>query len=175
MRKIISLLIAVIIVLCLAPNLMAQEELRFIETRQAMADNLTAVKETVNEQDWAKAKESFDKANEIWQNEVKPILDGPNTDRYKEYTDRKGEVEANLNDLGQLLVDKADGRIEEKVNATIWALSHQPRGFDVGEPVYNAWDWVFALSIGIGFCIFIICFGLYLRRSYYRRYGRQNI
>ncbi|MHC4104074.1 MAG: hypothetical protein ACYSR9_03980 [Planctomycetota bacterium] len=171
----ITYLMAVVSVLLLAQTLLAQEKI--IDVRQEMADNLTEVKEAAARDDWAGAQNSFNKAKQTWQNEVKPLLveDQAGKKRFSEYFGRMDEVEAGLNDLTQLLQTKKQPEIESKVNAIIWSISHHPRGFDVPEPRYSTWDWVFGLGIGLGFCLFAVVFGLYLRRSYYRRYARQQI
>lgn len=145
---------------------------KFIDVRQKMADSLTSLKAAVKNNHLDLAISHFQKARQTWQQEVKPlVVEGVKTDeQYREYFNRMDEVEKNLNDLGQLLENNDDDQIESRVNAIIWGISHHPRGFDVPEPKYSLWDWVFALGIGIGFCIFAIFAGLYLRRSYYRRY-----
>jgi soluble cytochrome b562 len=172
MRKIISVFIPVVL-LGLVQTVFAQEEI--IETRQEMADHLSAVKKAANAPDWAAAIESFNKAKEAWQNQVKPILTDDHekaSPRFTEYFDRIGEVEKELDELGQILASQKQGEVETKVNQIIWSISHHPKGFEVGPFKYSVWDWVFGLGIGGGFCIFAIVFGLYLRRSYYRRYKK---
>ncbi len=84
-------------------------------------------------------------------------------------------VQADIDSLALLITQKKTDQIESLVNQIIWGISHHPRGFDVPDPVYTVWDWVFGLGIGLGFCVFITCFGLYLRRSYYRRYAKKEI
>jgi hypothetical protein len=102
------------------------------------------------------------------------IVEGVKADeQFREYLERMAEVDEHLLSLSQSLEKKEAPQIEPEVNAVIWAISHHPRGFDVPQPRYSAWDWVFGLGIGIGFCLVAVVFGLYLRRSYYRRYGRQ--
>jgi len=174
MRKIIPLLLAATILL-LAQDTIAQEKI--IDVRQNMADALTSVKTAVSQNDWAEALSGFNSAKDIWNNEVKPLLieDEKTDKRFLEYFGRIGEVEDGLNSLGQLLAAKSTEEIEPKVNAIIWSISHHPRGFDVPEPVYKWWDWVFGLGIGLGWCVFAIFFGLYLRGSYYRRYKKESI
>ncbi|UCF43409.1 MAG: hypothetical protein JSV99_00305 [Planctomycetota bacterium] len=174
MRKIIPLLVAATILL-LAHNTIAQEKI--IDVRQNMADALTSVKTAVSQNDWAEALSSFNSAKDIWADDVKPLLveDEKTEKRFLEYFGRIGEVEDGLSSVGQLLAAKNTGEIEPKVNAIIWSISHHPRGFDVPAPVYKWWDWVFGLGIGLGWCAFAIFFGLYLRRSYYRRYKRQSL
>lgn len=174
MRKIILLLVAATILL-LARGAVAQEKI--IDVRQNMADALTAVKTAVSQNDWAEALSSFNRARDIWNDEVKPLLveDEKTEKRFLEYFGRIGEVEDGLNSLGQILTAQSTQEVEPKVNAIIWSISHHPRGFDVPPPVYQWWDWVFGLGIGLGWCVFAIFFGLYLRRSYYRRYKRESI
>jgi hypothetical protein len=149
---------------------------RFNDVRQQMADRLTAVKTGIRDADRTAARVSLAEAEKIWQGEVRPmILDGVKTNsQFQEYFDRIQDVEKNLATLAAELETSESGRIETLVNALIWAISHHPRGFDVPPPRYTAWDWVFGLSIGVGFCVFAIVFGLYLRRSYYRRYTRPG-
>ncbi|MHC4157636.1 MAG: hypothetical protein ACYSSO_01015 [Planctomycetota bacterium] len=180
--------------LLLAQAAVAQHgELEFIEARQEFADNLTSVKNILKDNDWTNAQQSFDKAKDEWENKVKPMIvegreaeidtarnegvenpeDAPG--KLKEYSDRISEVETNLSKLALLLKSKEAGEIETTVNAIIWAISHQPRGFDVPKRTYSVWDWVFGLGIGGGFCIFAIVAGLYLRRSYYRRYQKLGL
>ena len=174
MRKAIFLFIA-LGVLSFALNSRAQE--KFIDVRQEMANRLTAVKSAAAKTDWASALENLARAKDIWLGEVKPMInEGLKTDeKFSEYFKRMPEIEANLNSLAQILEDKNTEGIESKVNAVIWGISHHPRGFDVPNPRYSIWDWVFALGIGVGFCIFATFFGLYLRRSYYRRYKKIQI
>ncbi len=147
MRKVILLLVAVSTLL-LAQSAIAQEKI--IGVRQEMADNLTSVKTAVKDNDWAAAQDSFDKAKDTWQNEVKPLLVEDQKEekpRFQEYFGRIGEVEENLDKLAQL-VESRDAEIESQVNAIIWGISHHPKGFEVGPPKYSVWDWVFGLGIG---------------------------
>ena len=156
--------------LFVVPALLGQE--RFIDVRQNMADNLSAVKAAVKEADWEGALEKFRTARQVWETDVKPIItEGVKSDtQFQEYFDRIGEVEAGLSSTGQLLETRNAADVEAKINAIIWGISHQPRGFKVPNPRYSAWDWVFGLGIGLGFIFFATFFGLRLRRSYYRRY-----
>lgn len=146
---------------------------KFNDVRQVLADRLTAVKTAIREDDAAGAQDNLGEAKKIWEAEVKPmIVEGVKTNgQFQEYFDRIGEVETSLAALGAELEAGETQRIESLVNALIWAISHHPRGFDVPPPHYTIWDWVFGLSIGLGFCVFAVVFGLYLRRSYYRRYA----
>ncbi len=149
---------------------------KFNDVRQHMADRLTAVKTAVRAADRAAAQVNLAEAKKTWEAEVRPmIVDGVKTNgQFQEYFDRLGDVETNLTALAAELEAGETGRFESLVNAVIWAISHHPRGFDVPPPRYTAWDWVFGLSIGVGFCVFAVVFGLYLRRSYYRRYTRPG-
>jgi hypothetical protein len=158
-----------------AQNAIAQEKI--IDVRQNMADALTSVKTAVGQNDLAEALNSFNNAKDIWDNEVKPLLieDEKIEKRFLEYFGRIDEVEEGLSGLAQSLAAKKNEEVETKVNAIIWSISHHPRGFDVPKPVYQWWDWAFGLSIGLGWCVFAVFFGLYLRRSYYRRYKRESI
>lgn len=174
MRKILFLA-GILSLLFLAPVLMAQE--KFIDVRQKMADNLTEVKKAIRiHNNWEEAADYFNRVKSIWEGEVKPIIvEGIKRDsQFKEYFERMKQVDEDLSHLEQLLGNKTDQEIEQKANAIIWAISHHPRGFDVAKPRYSLWDWAFGLGIGIGFCLFATFFGLYLRRSYYRRYKREN-
>jgi len=170
-----------------------QDELAFIETRQKLADNLTAVKDSAKNNNWTNAQESLELAKKIWETDVLPmVMDGRKEEiekagqagvenpqdaegKFKEYSDRIGEVEANLTKLPQLLTSQNAGEIETTINAIIWAISHQPRGFKVPHRTYSVWDWTFGLGIGLGFCLFAVVSGLYLRRSYYRRYQKIKL
>jgi hypothetical protein len=174
MRKAIFLLVT-LGAICFVRNSLAQE--KFIDVRQEMANKLTAVKTAAAKNDWAAALENFTRAKEIWQGEVRPMItEGVKTnEQFREYFKRMAEIEENLNILVQILEGKNTEGIESKANAVIWGISHHPRGFDLPQPRYSAWDWVFALVIGLGFCIFATVFGLYLRKSYYRRYKKIQI
>jgi len=174
MRKAIFLLVTPGVT-CFVRNSLGQETV--IDVRQEMANKLTAVKTAAVKNDWTSALESFAGAKEIWRSEVKPMItEGVKTnEQFQEYFKRLAEIEENLSSLAQILEDKGREKIESKANAIIWGISHHPRGFDVPEPRYSIWDWVFGLGIGIGFCIFVIIFGLYLRKSYYRRYKKIQI
>jgi hypothetical protein len=174
MRKAFFLLVTLGI-FALAQNSLAQE--KFIDVRQEMANKLTAAKNAAAKNDWAGALENFARAKEVWQSEVKPMVtEGVKTnEQFREYFKRLAEIEENLASLAQILEGKNAEAVESKANAVIWGISHHPRGFDLPKPRYSAWDWVFALAIGLGFCIFATVFGLYLRRSYYRRYKKIQI
>ncbi|MBM3310868.1 MAG: hypothetical protein FJY80_05110 [Candidatus Aminicenantes bacterium] len=152
----------------------AQE--RFIDVRQAMADALTSVKAAAGKGDWAAAAAAVESARTIWDRDVKPlILEGVKTDAsFEEYAGRAGEVEAAVAAAGAAVAAGNAAEAELKVNAAIWGISHHPRGFDLPAPRYSAWDWVFGLSIGLGFCLFATWFGLYLRRSYYGRFPKAT-
>jgi len=171
MRK-VPFLLAVMVLFFFAQTIVAQE--KFIDVRQAMADSLTSVKTAVKNNDWDGALANFQKGKSTWEQEVKPMItEGVKTDtQYEEYFKRIAEIEGNLNNLAQSLEARKSEDIEPKVNAIIWGISHHPRGFAVPKPRYTAWDWVFGLGIGIGFCLLATVFGLYLRRSYYRRYKK---
>lgn len=193
MRKFIILLVAVTLFFSVRTAFAQVDELAFIEERQAFADNLTAVKTAVRAGDWPLAQQNFDEARKGWESDVKPMIvegrgaeiekarqagvENPEAEegKLKEYSDRAGAIEENLNKIALLLQSKKSEEIEPTINATIWAISHQPRGFDIPHRTYSVWDWVFGLGIGLGFCVFAIITGLYLRRSYYRRYQRLGL
>lgn len=159
-------------VLAFAAAAGAQE--KFIDVRQAMADALTRAKTDAAKGDWPAAAGALVSGREIWARDVQPLIrEGVKTSAdYKEYADRIGEVEASLEAAGKAVFGQDAAGLETKINAAIWGISHHPRGFDVPPPRYTTWDWVFGLSIGIGFCLFAVWFGLYLRRSYYSRYPK---
>jgi hypothetical protein len=171
MNRRLALLLAVVGLVAAAP---AQE--RFIDVRQAMADALTAAKNNAGKGDWAAAAAALESAGLIWRRDVKPlILEGVKTDpSYREYADRAGEVEGHLDGAATAAVGRNAAEVASRTNAAVWGISHHPRGFAVPAPRYTAWDWVFGLSIGIGFCVFATWFGLYLRRSYYGRYPKAR-
>jgi hypothetical protein len=147
---------------------------RFNDVRQGMADLLTAVKTASSSADYDAARTDLAGALRVWTEDVKPfILEGVRTnDQFQEYFDRIPEVEAGLAEIAREIERGDRQAVESRANAIIWAISHHPRGFDIPQPRYTAWDWVFGLTIGIGFCILAVVSGLYLRRSYYRRYSR---
>jgi hypothetical protein len=147
---------------------------KFNDVRQGMADFLTAVKTDSNTADFDSAGRNLAAALRVWTEDVKPlILEGVRTnDQFREYFDRIPEVETGLDVLARDIARGDREAVESRANAIIWAISHHPRGFDIPQPRYTAWDWVFGLSIGLGFCILAVVSGLYLRRSYYRRYSR---
>jgi hypothetical protein len=149
---------------------------KFNDVRQFLADSLTGVKTAARAADLAAARKDLKAALEAWENDVKPmIVEGVRTNsQFQEYFDRMGDVDTNLAALAVELEEGDSQKIETRVNATIWAISHHPRGFSVPPPRYTIWDWVFGLGIGLGFCVFAIIFGLHLRRSYYRRYARPE-
>lgn len=176
MRRIAPLAI-VLVLFVLAQTGLCQE--KFNDVRQRMADRLTAAKSASRSGDRAEAGKNFREALDVWHSDVKPMItEGVKSNSlYQEYFDRMAEVEENLASLGRELDSGEAQIVETRVNAIIWGISHHPRGFKVPPPRYTIWDWVFGLGIGIGFCVFAVIFGLYLRRSYYRRYsnaGRQN-
>ncbi len=160
----------------LTASLSALCQEKFNDVRQGMADRLTAVKTASNAGDLDSAGRDFSAAQRAWVEDVKPmIVDGVRTnDQFREYFDRIPEVEAGLAALAREIGRGERREVESLVNALIWAISHHPRGFDIPQPRYTTWDWVFGLSIGIGFCILAVFSGLTLRRSYYRRYTRPG-
>ncbi len=162
------------LLLASAPVVLAQE--RFIDVRQAMADRLTEAKAAVAKGDFDAARAPLDLGRNAWAMDVKPMIEenAPKNADYKEYFDRIGAVEADLAAAAEALAARDAAGFEKRVNAAIWGISHHPRGFTVPAPRYTAWDWVFALGIGLGFCAFAIWFGLYLRRNYYSRYPRAR-
>jgi len=172
-RKIIPFLL-ILSFLFFAHAVLSQE--RFNDVRQQMADHLTAVKTWLRANDREGAKKRFDEAQKVWETDVKRMItEGVKTnDQFQEYFDRMTEVDEHFAALAQELESGEAPKVESRVNAIIWAISHHPRGFKVPPPRYTMWDWVFGLSIGIGFCVFAIVFGLHLRRSYYRRYQKQG-
>lgn len=163
------------VMILFGPTLLQAQE-KFIDVRQKMADKLTEVKVQTQAGNWEKAEVILAEASATWNTEVKPlILEGVKKDsQFQEYYNRISEVENELNKISQGIQSQDFEKVITSVNATIWAISHHPRGFDVPPPRYTVWDWVFALTIGLGFCIFAIWFGLYLRRSYYRRFPKAT-
>jgi predicted metal-binding transcription factor (methanogenesis marker protein 9) len=142
---------------------------RDAEVEEATRETEGAIKEALED-----TQGDLDQVKEILREKgVKKIEDAPG--KFKEYVDRIDQVEAGLAELRRLLKDNKSEEVPAHVNAIIWSISHHPRGFDVPPPVYKWWDWVFGLGIGLGWCVFAIFFGLYLRRSYYRRYKRESI
>ncbi len=174
MRRNICLLVLAS-VLMFTGRALAQE--KFIDVREDMAASLTKVKESAAEGNWSVARENLNKAKDIWKDEVKGLIleDQGKGKRFQEYFDRINEIKTGLETVRQSLRRKKADAVKTAVNAVIWSISHQPRGFDVDPPRYTAWDWVFALTIGFGFIIFTIFFGLYLRRSFYRRYEKAGV
>jgi hypothetical protein len=173
-RVIKTLPIALVVgLLSASPPAFCQE--RFNDVRQRMADFLTAVKTDANTADFDSAEENLSAGGRAWTEDVKPlILEGVRTsDQFQEYFERIAEVEDGLAEVAREIERRDPREVERSVNAVIWAISHHPRGFYIPQPRYTAWDWVFGLSIGIGFCILAVVSGLYLRRSYYRRYSRS--
>lgn len=163
-----------VLLLASAPAAFAQE--RFIDVRQAMADRLTEAKAAVKKGDFDAALTSLGLGRDAWARDVKPMIEenAPKNADYQEYFDRIGPVETDLAAAAAALDARDPAGFEKRVNAAIWGISHHPRGFNVPAPRYTAWDWVFALGIGLGFCGFAIWFGLYLRRNYYSRYPRAK-
>jgi len=160
--------------LLLSQAALSQE--KFTDVRQRMADDLTAVKVSLQANDRAAALEHFADAKKVWEAEVRPMItEGVKTNnQFQEYFERMAEVDGHFVSLAQELESAGSKQVESRVNAMIWAISHHPRGFKVPPPRYTVWDWVFGLGIGIGFCVFAVVFGLYLRRSFYRRYQKQG-
>jgi len=167
-------LILATLFLSATPAAFAQE--KFIDVRQVMADRLTEAKAAAVKGDFDAARTSLDVGREAWTRDVKPMIEenAPKNADYQEYFDRIGSVEADLAAAGTALETRDPAGFEKRVNAAIWGISHHPRGFNVPAPRYTAWDWVFALAIGFGFCGFAVWFGLYLRRNYYSRYPRAK-
>jgi len=174
MKKIICLT-AIILMLFVAGNAVAQE--KFIDVREDMAKNLTQVKKLADEAKWEDAKTTLLTAKDIWANEVKTLIleDQNKGKRFSEYFDRLAVIETNLEDISSYLTAKDAAKTEETVNATIWSISHQPAGFKTPPQEYTAGDWIFGLSIGFGTIILAIVFGLYLRRSFYKRYAKAGV
>jgi hypothetical protein len=173
MRR-VNLFLVIVIVLLLSQAGVSQE--KFNDVRQQMADRLTAVKTSLQANDRGAAVGHFAEAKKTWEADVKPmIMEGVKTNnQFQEYFERMAEVDGHFVALGEELSSGGPQQVESRVNAIIWSISHHPRGFKVPPPRYTAWDWVFGLGIGIGFCTFAIGFGLHLRRSYYRRYQKQG-
>ncbi len=172
--KRINLFLVIVTVLLFSQPGVGQE--RFNDVRQQMADHLTAVKSSLRANERQAALAHFGEAKKIWEAEVKPMItEGVKAnDQFQEYFDRMAELDGHFVSLAQELESDGLLQIESRVNAMIWAISHHPRGFKVPNPRYTVWDWVFALGIGIGFCVLAMVFGLHLRRSYYRRYQKQG-
>jgi len=173
-KRIILFLVLFLAIILLFNSLQAQE--KFIDVRQRMANELSKVKVQAEARNWEKARAILAEALSTWSIEVRPlIVEGLKKDsQFQEYYNRLPEVEGSLKKISESVQSGNTESVVNLVNATIWAISHHPRGFDVLPPRYTVWDWVFALSIGLGFCIFAIWFGWYLRRSYYRRFPRAT-
>lgn len=133
----------------------------FGDSRQAMANELTACKESANGGDWTEASSHLNSAKGIWANDVKPTF--IQEDNYK---NRTSAVEKYLNYLTSDVSSRNMQNLEYNANQAIWAISAQPEGFNVPAPEYTIWDWVFAMAIGIGFNIGAVAAGLYLRKTY---------
>ena len=173
MRK-LFFLFAFVVLLIFDRQSFAQE--KFDETREEMASYLTSIKKAAKESIWDEALTSLKDAKNIWYNQIKVLIvqDQEKGKRFQEYFNRMDEIEANLDNIEKILDEKNLHEIESAINQTIWSISHHPRGFEVPKPKNTVWDWVFALTIGIGYCIGITFFGLYLRKSFYRRYKKYS-
>jgi len=170
-----SLFFFLILGLALLTTAAAAQE-KFIDVRQSMADSLTAAKAAGGKSDWTAARTALEKGAGLWIGEIKPMINEglrSNAD-LQEYANRIAEVDGNLVAADAAVEARDAVQLSIKINAAIWGISHHPRGFDVPPPRYTAWDWVFALVIGLGFCALAIWFGLYLRKSYYSRYPRAK-
>jgi len=168
-------LITAALILFIAGTVFAQE--KFIDVREDMAKNLTQVKKLAGESKWEEAKAALLTAKDIWNNEVKTlILEDQNKEkRFSEYFNRMNKIETNLENVSVPLKGEDVVEIEKSVNAAIWSISHHPAGFNVPSREYTVGDWIFGLSIGFGTIILAIFFGLYLRRSFYKRYAKAGV
>jgi len=174
MKKIIYL-IALMLALLVAGNAVAQE--KFIDVREDMAKNLTQAKKLAGEANWKEAGALLATSNDTWNNEVKPLIleDQNGSKRFTEYFNRLAEIETNLSNIASALNKMDAEKAKEAVNATIWSISHQPAGFNAPYRAYTTGDWIFGLSIGFGTIFLSIWFGLYLRKSFYKRYAKAGV
>jgi hypothetical protein len=151
----------------LASSQQAADQKDYLKLLQKIADELTKCKEFALIGDWSEARVHLKNAEVLW-TEVKPafLLDENRKGRVNEVEDRFENISCSID-------EKDPKRVELETNACIWAMSHQPEGFKVEFTKFSALDWVFALTIGLGYDCFAICWGLHLRRSY-RGIRRKN-
>ena len=77
MKKSIFLMAAAGLLLSAQTVFAQMDELAFIETRQKLADNLTAVKDSAKNNNWTNAQESLELAKKVWVTDVLPmVMDG---------------------------------------------------------------------------------------------------
>ncbi|MDD5502012.1 MAG: hypothetical protein PHH26_00940 [Candidatus Thermoplasmatota archaeon] len=158
-------LIALVVLAGIFVVFLGSEDVRvpdpFGDSRQKMANELTACKTAANGGDWTGAKSHLDLAKAVWNGEVKSTFS-----QDEKFKDRTSTVEKYLTYLTSDVSSKNAGNLNYNANQTIWAISAQPEGFKVAAAQYTVWDWVFAMAIGIGFNIGVIAAAMYLRKTY---------
>jgi hypothetical protein len=142
----------------------------FDQERENMAMDLTQIKILTEKNNWLKSDSLLQSVQSRWKEEVLPIIleDHMDEKRFDQYYQRIDRIDQQLNLIENQIKNRQKKDLDSLVNLTIWSISHHPRGFDVPEERYTLKDWIFGLSIGFGYLLFAILFGLHLRRTFYK-------
>lgn len=139
--------------------------------------------------------ESLRSARPLWAEKVRPWMEGsakasrneaaqqsgPLREFYERLAARmESRIETVEREMGRIeealvkgarvqdLDEAARSRVDDGIREIVWALSHQPEGFEAPEPTYTWKDWAIALGIGFGHLTIVLFVAVYLRRRYRR-------
>jgi len=161
-----------------------EAEAMALEARKAMAGHMNTLR-GLGPAGGLKPEESLAAARALWLERVKPWMEGE-ARKYRELAGKEsglhadfqerlarrmdsriGTVERGLAGIEKALAEgKGPRELDESAREIIWALSHQPEGFEAPPADYTWEDWAVALGIGFGHLGLVLLIAFYLRRRY---------